>query len=141
MWNTSASARKHSSLCTGSGENHTDQAEDSRLVAQDPTVYPRIKRGYVYFIATQSERAVKIGWSTNIAKRLDILQSANPEKLRLVGVVQAGKAKEAEYHKRFGGHRIRGEWYRLPGPIRSFLKMLWDQKVARWEKQRGVDSP
>jgi hypothetical protein len=114
-------------------------------MAHDSTVYPPCKRGYVYFISTANERAVKIGWSSNIAKRLDNLQAANPETLRLVGVVQAGKAKEAEYHKRFRGQKIRGEWYRLPGPIRGFLEMLWARRVARWETskkaQKRVDSP
>jgi hypothetical protein len=102
-------------------------------VAHDPSVYPPCKRGYVYFISTANERAVKIGWSRNVAISLRNLQAANPERLRLVGVVQAGKAKEAEYHKRFSGQKIRGEWYLLPGSIRGFLEALWARRVARWE--------
>jgi len=66
---------------------------------------------FVYFIS--DGLGTKIGTSTDVEQRLRALQTANPRKLTLLGVLPGGKNLEKQLHKHFAHKRTRGEWFEL----------------------------
>lgn len=80
-------------------------------------------RGYVYAIGNETG-AVKIGFSLNPKSRLPFLRTGHPGKLTLLGFVPAFRSQEAEIHALLSRWRITGEWFRLEGAVRDFVKML-----------------
>lgn len=74
------------------------------------------RMGHVYFLA--DTKAVKIGFSAGIKKRLSTIRTNHYEKLELIAVIQrVPKRLEAALHKKFAAHRIhrRKEWFhRVP---------------------------
>ncbi len=62
-----------------------------------------------YFIQSGSAGAIKIGISGDPRRRMADLQTAHPEKLRLLGILEGDC--ERELHKRFKDHRKEGEWF------------------------------
>ena len=77
---------------------------------------------YVYIIECRTDESsssnpVKIGYTSNIKKRIGELQVGNPSLLVLLAAVayeteQEAAKKEAHYHKMFNRHSIRGEWFK-----------------------------
>lgn len=65
-------------------------------------------RGMIYFLQVGSH--IKIGWATDLAKRM----RAYPPNSILMAVQPGTRAAEAKLHKRFAVHRSHGrEWYPL----------------------------
>lgn len=64
----------------------------------------------VYFIRS-GEGPIKIGSSDNPRKRMATLQSANWERLTLLGTCEGGYLRERELHALLGAHRLEGEWF------------------------------
>lgn len=71
----------------------------------------------VYFIqVAQPNGPIKIGIAADVRKRLEGLQTGNPERLVLLAELAGGVAEEIELHARFDSGRIRGEWFRADTP-------------------------
>lgn len=68
-------------------------------------------RAFLYFIQAGEEGPIKIGIAANVTKRLDMLQTGNPEKLRIVGLLECHDSLEKVLHGRFRDGHIRGEWF------------------------------
>ena len=67
---------------------------------------------HVYFIRAEHGGPVKIGISNKIAYRLAALQTANPYRLRVIGVIpHGGEACERLLHRDFAQCRLHGEWF------------------------------
>jgi hypothetical protein len=71
------------------------------------------KSGFVYFIATESGSAVKVGAARDPKKRLSSLQTGNHERLHLLRTIHFDdpEGAEADYHRSLAAARIRGEWF------------------------------
>ncbi len=69
----------------------------------------------VYFVRSGEAGPIKIGWAVSVRKRLALLQTGNPETLRVLAVAPGDAELEALLHLRFDALRVRGEWFR-PGP-------------------------
>jgi len=80
--------------------------------------------GFVYFIQSGSDGAIKIGFSSKVDIRLGSLQKANAETLRLLATIPGTMADEARLHQRFAAHRIRGEWFRPAEELLLAIKEL-----------------
>jgi hypothetical protein len=65
---------------------------------------------------------VKIGWSTNLEKRIATIQQGVPDKLTIYGLFEGGIPEERFLHRRFREHRIRGEWFRNEGAVAEWVK-------------------
>lgn len=94
-----------------------------QLERQDPWDI-RPKNEVTYFIEDESGR-VKIGRSSSVLKRLSALQTSHPEKLTLVGVVDAD---ELEVQHKFSNQHIRGEWFHLTQEILDWIEengLIW----------------
>lgn len=66
----------------------------------------------IYFIQNETTKAIKIGYSTDVQKRLAQLQTAVAEKLILIGQITGEIEHERALHDRFREHHLRGEWFR-----------------------------
>ena len=77
-------------------------------------------RRYVYFIRIGEDGPIKIGLTDDVKRRLEQLQTANPEALRLIACVPGDRRLEAHLHRRFTSDRINGEWFR-PGTDLLYL--------------------
>lgn len=65
----------------------------------------------VYLIRQGITGPVKIGVATDAVKRLRQLQTNQPITLRLVRLLEGGRAEEAALHQRFATRRMSGEWF------------------------------
>jgi len=82
----------------------------------------------LYFIANEALDAVKIGLTTNIARRLSTLQISSPVELKPVLLCQCSQNLEREVHAQFKaeGWHIRGEWFRWSKvkSVPSYFEMI-----------------
>jgi hypothetical protein len=78
-------------------------------------------KGDVYFV--QSGCFVKIGFTTNLSKRIASLQTSATERLELIGSVKCTADRERLYHTNFGRYRLRGEWFKIEGELATFLQV------------------
>ncbi|NIA72299.1 hypothetical protein HBA54_27285 [Pelagibius litoralis] len=81
----------------------------------------------VYFAQAGDAGPIKIGFASDVEKRLAGLQTGNPEPIRLLNIVPDGtRSLEARIHAKFGEHRLRGEWFR---PAPEVLEFVADPQV------------
>ena len=73
----------------------------------------------VYFILSGDR--VKIGWSADVASRLNALQTGTADPLHVLHVIPGEQKDERRFHREFAAQHIRGEWFRLEGPLALFL--------------------
>lgn len=73
---------------------------------------------FVYFIQRSNDGPIKIGKSKNPESRVNQLQLASVEPLRLLGVLSD---EEKRIHDLFLDHRISGEWFRPHQDILNFI--------------------
>lgn len=77
---------------------------------------------WVYFVLDRWSRAVKIGCSYQPERRLKALQTAHPNELKLLFVIDAAECSEADFHERFAAAHLRGEWFEVKGELREFIE-------------------
>lgn len=70
--------------------------------------------GGVYFVS--DGRAIKIGRSNNIGKRVPMLQVGNPYKMKIIGAIETKDDLRVEkmFHNLYSLHRLTGEWFLVP---------------------------
>jgi hypothetical protein len=83
------------------------------------------KQGQIYFV-TDGE-AIKIGFATNLKKRMYQLQTSQHFPLFLLGSIIATRDSEAVLHRRFSHLRISREWFRIHREIIDFIDDLDDE--------------
>ena len=73
------------------------------------------ENNFVYFIHEEGDLTqFKIGFSTDLEKRLATLQIGNPRNLIVYKTIaNASKKKEKEMQDFFNAYHIRGEWYKI----------------------------
>ena len=80
-----------------------------------------IPDGFVYLIECPGLSALKIGFSKRPETRLATLQTANPERLYLIGVSPGDFALEGDLHHLFREHHLKNEWFYDAKAIRDFF--------------------
>jgi hypothetical protein len=85
----------------------------------------------IYFVLHPRARAVKIGYADDPEKRIRSLQTANPDRLKPLGVIPGSMALEKMLHFQFAPHRIRGEWFRFTRDVASRIAALIAEKSSR----------
>lgn len=90
-----------------------EEVERAQRAAQNVVNMHRKYEGFVYLIKC-GER-FKIGITNDMSRRMDQLRGQSPYPLELVhhakGYNNAGK--ESSLHKKYGEHRVHGEWFEL----------------------------
>ena len=64
-----------------------------------------------YVIYSHLNKAVKVGYASDLASRISSIQLATAEKLSLLFTFQGGRDTELFLHKLLADYRIRGEWF------------------------------
>lgn len=90
---------------------------------------------HTYFI--RCGRRVKIGRSADVLKRFAALQTASPQKMKLLLVVAGDREKEL--HERFVRHRLHGEWFRLSEEILQFIHVEPGVDVSQKKDMQEVN--
>lgn len=76
----------------------------------------------VYFVHASQLSQVKIGYSESIARRLDNLNTASADPLRLLFAFAVdGVDDERAFHERFRAYRTHREWFTVEGELASFI--------------------
>lgn len=80
---------------------------------------PSPLHGWVYVVGFR--RYIKIGWSSDVGKRLMRVQAGIPEKLKVLAIFPALPETEGNLHRRFAQLRLRGEWFRYEEPLDGWI--------------------
>jgi hypothetical protein len=75
--------------------------------------------GLIYFM--RAGRRVKIGFTTNLKRRLSVVQIGCPEPIELLGTMAGTRAIEKGIHRQFITHHQQGEWFTLASEIVDFI--------------------
>jgi hypothetical protein len=90
----------------------------------------------IYFIEAMG--LVKIGYSNNPKRRLQMLATGCPAPCTLLAVRDGDQRDERELHRKFSHLRSHGEWFRLTSKLRDFIRdnaTEWDHgKPSTWER-------
>lgn len=79
--------------------------------------------GYVYFIQAVGGGPIKIGWSEKPERRLQQLQSAHHEELRILSHFPASRGTESALHAELADHKLSGEWFTDSGDVRRLMRL------------------
>jgi hypothetical protein len=103
-----------------------------------------------YIVRAGENGPVKIGWADDVPSRLATLQTGHYETLTVIREVDTWWQSEAEFHRRFASHRLRGEWFTFVPEMLSFVPTapkprtlssnLPGSLVAREEAKRLIDA-
>jgi Meiotically up-regulated gene 113 len=88
------------------------------------------KSGFIYFITNDNHSVVKVGFATDVDRRLYDLQVASFLELFVFDAFPGTTRDEAILKKRFRPHRIRGEWFRFHDDIFDFIEEAEDYRRA-----------
>lgn len=80
--------------------------------------------GCVYFVQARQMKLIKIGYSSNVQKRLKALSTGCPDGLDLLCVIKGDQKLEGKIHQRFAADRVKGEWFKPSPSILSFIKTV-----------------
>lgn len=89
------------------------------------------RTGYLYFIRSEEQRAIKVGFTVDMVTRLQDLRSGNPSQIEIDAFVPAEPAAEAEFHRIMKPHRIRREWY----PSDNLMDGLAEHLLSEWARR------
>lgn len=71
----------------------------------------------VYFIQAGDDGPVKIGYTSNVKRRLGSLQCGHYQKLKVIREINGDKRAEKRLHKICAGSHVRGEWFNFSEDI------------------------
>ena len=84
---------------------------------------------YVYFI--KCNNAIKVGISESPKKRIKNLQTANPNKLEMIGYVYGDILKEQEIHMDLQKYRLNGEWFKCCVEVEKYINKIIKRKTEQ----------
>jgi hypothetical protein len=93
---------------------------DWPLVQTADFVKPTATGPSVYFIG-DGGGLVKIGYSRNVDKRMQVLATGSPRPLQVLLTIPGTRSDEGAFHEMFKAEHMRGEWFRLSDRIERFI--------------------
>jgi hypothetical protein len=79
----------------------------------------------VYFIQPECGGPIKIGYSSDVRRRIEEFQPGCPYKLKPLLCVRGGTIfDEKKLHRKFEKHRLHGEWFKPVPEIFEFIEEL-----------------
>ena len=85
-------------------------------------VVPKIVRdGFIYFIGCNNGY-IKIGFASDLKRRLSELQTGSPYKLEVIAVFPGTTEHETKIHRKLKSVRHRGEWFHPHWSITDLIK-------------------
>lgn len=113
-----------------STQSWTNVAREARSAVDSARGTLSDSPGFIYFVRAGQTNTVKIGYATDVEKRLSNLQCASHHELRLIGHLPGSRDDEAGWHQRFAKERIRGEWFKLSARLREGINDLALQRCG-----------
>lgn len=90
---------------------------------------------HVYFIRCGEDGPIKIGWSTDVSRRITEIAQGLPDPAILIAQIPGGRELEARLHRALTEYRRRNEWFHPVQEVRA-LSILAKTKglpaVLRW---------
>lgn len=80
--------------------------------------------GFIYFIQGECGGPIKIGYTTDLVKRLSSLQTGYPDRLELLLAFPGNRKHEKALHDKFEEYRLNGEWFRPAPKVLEKIKEL-----------------
>lgn len=111
-----------------------------RRLEQSAVHGPQSVMGWVYFIRCEAG-PIKIGWSSDMRKRLEMLQNMSPFTLELLGQVRAPKIAERRIHRHFDEIRLHGEWFKDDGEVAEFARTAIADGLPDWATAPAFGRP
>ena len=78
----------------------------------------------IYFVQAGDDGPIKIGTSNNPESRIDSLQTANPNKLKILHIGPGKRTREKAIQRHFHHLSISGEWYCPEEDLLNFIDYL-----------------
>lgn len=85
-------------------------------------IFGKVYGATLYFIT--DGKYVKIGRANNTYKRLEQLQTGNPNFLWVYAEFKGKGEREAWVHRTLKEHRVNNEWYLLNDAVKAFVNSL-----------------
>jgi len=82
----------------------------------------------VYFIYAKKARRIKIGYSNNPKKRICSIQTASPESLIQLAILDGERELEQAIHLHFHHLRENGEWFRAEGELFEWIHRMRNKR-------------
>lgn len=76
----------------------------------------------IYFVQFGDGGPIKIGTTTNLKRRMEALQNASPESLKVLATIEGGPNEEKILHNIMKADRLKGEWFNPSRLIMSVVK-------------------
>lgn len=76
----------------------------------------------VYFAQAGENGPIKIGFATNVVRRMWELQVNSPDRIQALGTIEGDQTAERALHRRFSEDRISGEWFRPSSALLSLVE-------------------
>jgi hypothetical protein len=105
------------------GQHHNLSADFSKEPPKPPLI------GTIYFIGPV-DGPIKIGFASRLEFRVRDLRLMNALPLHVWASVQGPQKVEREYHLRFGGFRLHGEWFTRTPEIEAEIARLTAKDLA-----------
>lgn len=84
-----------------------------------------IPRGHVvYFVRAGVNGRIKIGTTSSIARRIEGLNSHNPEPVELLATVRGDRRLEQALHEKFAAYRLHHEWFEPAPELLTYIENL-----------------
>lgn len=80
-----------------------------------------LRASTIYVARRSSDGAFKIGWSSDVARRIQELRKLTRSEVALVVAFPGDKPDELRLHERFAADRIDGEWFRASAALAAFV--------------------
>lgn len=91
----------------------------------------------IYFIGNKQYDWVKIGVSNDPEGRLGDIRVGCPVELVMFRIESGGQSIERRLHTKFKEQRIRGEWFKLSGPVQEYIDNAIE--LTRYERTETAE--
>lgn len=78
----------------------------------------------IYFVRRGKSGPIKIGITTNLERRLRVLQTGSDEQIDVLATVPGSAREEAELHGQWKALRRKGEWFEASSELLTFIESL-----------------
>ena len=80
------------------------------------------KFGTIYFVTNPESETVKIGFTTSLSRRMEVLQTGNHVSLLAYSGFRSVPQVERIIHRIFKAERIKNEWFRHTDELDQFIE-------------------
>jgi hypothetical protein len=87
---------------------------------------------YIYAITNGTD--IKIGYSSNVKRRLKQLNTGSSINLYVLCTFKGGRELESEIHSMFKKIRYNGEWFRADKELLEYLNLMSDDVYVDWDR-------